>query len=75
MFNQKAKRGVAYFKENGLIPGYAEGDPGATLALARFLKSTQRLDKKLLGEYISNLDNPELLKAFIGLFDFEGVSG
>ncbi|CAE6427640.1 unnamed protein product [Rhizoctonia solani] len=41
-------------------------------SLARFLKSCPRLDKKVLGEYISHLDNPELLKEFIGLFDFQG---
>ena len=32
------------------------------------------MDKKLLGEYISAPDNLELLKAFIGLFDFGGKS-
>ena len=44
-------------------------------SLARFLKNSPRLDKKVLGEYISNLDNPELLKEFIGMFDFQGVGG
>ncbi|CAE6485000.1 unnamed protein product [Rhizoctonia solani] len=39
-------------------------------SLARFLKNCPRLDKKVLGEYISHLENPELLKEFIGLFDF-----
>ncbi|CCO30694.1 Pattern formation protein EMB30 AltName: Full=Protein EMBRYO DEFECTIVE 30 [Rhizoctonia solani AG-1 IB] len=39
-------------------------------SLAHFLKNCPRLDKKVLGEYISHLDNPELLKEFIGLFDF-----
>ncbi|KAJ1307233.1 hypothetical protein OPQ81_001347 [Rhizoctonia solani] len=41
-------------------------------SLAHFLKNCPRLDKKVLGEYISHLDNPELLKEFIGLFDFRG---
>ncbi|CAE7052219.1 unnamed protein product [Rhizoctonia solani] len=39
-------------------------------SLARFLKTCPKLDKKVLGEYISHLDNPELLKEFIGIFDF-----
>ncbi|KAH7342067.1 hypothetical protein B0J17DRAFT_715209 [Rhizoctonia solani] len=43
-------------------------------SLAHFLKSCPRLDKKMLGEYISHLDNPELLKEFIGIFDFHGKS-
>jgi brefeldin A-resistance guanine nucleotide exchange factor 1 len=38
------------------------------------LKESTRLDKKLLGEYISAPDNLDLLKAFIGLFDFQGKS-
>jgi brefeldin A-resistance guanine nucleotide exchange factor 1 len=43
-------------------------------ARARFLRNSTRLDKKLLGEYISRPDGVGLLKAFIGLFDFSGVS-
>ena len=74
-FNQKPKRGVAYLKDHNLIEDYhTPTDKDATRALARFLKSSTRLDKKLLGEYISTPDNLELLKAFIGLFDFGGKS-
>lgn len=43
-------------------------------SLAYFLKNCPRLDKKALGEYISHLDNPDLLKEFIGLFDFRDKS-
>ncbi|KAG8698119.1 GDP/GTP exchange factor for ARF [Ceratobasidium sp. 395] len=39
-------------------------------SLAEFLKKCPRLDKKVLGEYISHLDNPDLLREFIGMFDF-----
>ncbi|KAG8748165.1 GDP/GTP exchange factor for ARF [Ceratobasidium sp. 414] len=39
-------------------------------SLADFLKKCPRLDKKVLGEYISHLDNPDLLREFIGIFDF-----
>lgn len=42
-------------------------------SLALFLKNCPRLDKKVLGEYISHLDNPDLLREFIGLFDFREV--
>lgn len=59
-------------------PGHADkketprkADPKS---LALFLKNCPKLDKKGLGEYISHLDNPELLKEFIGLFDFREVS-
>lgn len=49
-------------------------DPSYHLALARFLRGSSRLDKKLLGEYISAPDRLELLQSFIRLFDFSGVS-
>ncbi|EIN07683.1 Sec7-like domain is implicated in guanine nucleotide exchange function [Punctularia strigosozonata HHB-11173 SS5] len=71
-FNQKPKAGLAFLEENGLI--YADLGPDVTKAqsLARFLKSCTRIDKRLLGDFISKPDNIEILKAFIGLFDFKG---
>ena len=73
LFNFKPKSGLAYLEENGLI--YKDLPPGMTKeqSLARFLKSCTRLDKRLLGDFISKPDNTELLKAFIELFDFKGV--
>ncbi|PBK77654.1 Sec7-domain-containing protein [Armillaria solidipes] len=70
-FNAKPKAGIAFLEENGLI--YADLSPEVSKAqsLARFLKSCTRLDKRLLGDYISKPDNIEVLKAFIGLFDFK----
>jgi brefeldin A-resistance guanine nucleotide exchange factor 1 len=76
-FNTKPKKGVAYLQEHSLIDGYKPGKENEkenVKALAVFLRSNGRLDKKLLGEYISNPDNLDLLKAYIGLFDFKGVS-
>jgi hypothetical protein len=43
-------------------------------SLAAFLKGCTRLDKRLLGDYISKPENIDILKAFIGLFDFKDVS-
>lgn len=75
LFNFKPKSGLAFLEENGLI--YKDLAPGETkeLSLARFLKSCTRLDKRLLGDFISKPVNADLLKEFIGLFDFKGVSG
>ncbi len=74
-FNAKPKKGVAFLKEHGIIDEEAlPSERGTVLALAKFLHKQPRLDKKLLGEYLSHPDNLELLKAFIGLFDFKGVS-
>jgi brefeldin A-resistance guanine nucleotide exchange factor 1 len=74
LFNGKPKSGIAFLEENGVI--YAEhGDEvSRPQSLARFLKSSTRLDKKLLGDYISKPENLELLKAFISLFDYKDVS-
>lgn len=42
-------------------------------SLARFFKTTPRLDKKLLGDFISRPDQLEVLRAFMHLMEFEGV--
>ncbi|KAG6854954.1 hypothetical protein C0991_009777 [Blastosporella zonata] len=69
-FNAKPKSGITFLEENRLI--YADLSEEVTKArsLASFLKGCTRLDKRLLGDYISKPDNIELLEAFIGLFDF-----
>lgn len=74
-FNAKPKLGLAYLEENGLI--YADISPEVTReeSLARFLKSCSRLDKRLLGDFISRPDNIKILEAFIGLFEFRNVNG
>jgi brefeldin A-resistance guanine nucleotide exchange factor 1 len=77
MFNAKPKNGIAFLEKQGLITPSPDDegtdDEKKQKAIARFLRSSTRLDKKLLGEYISRPDQVELLKAFIGLFDFKGV--
>ena len=44
------------------------------MSLAKFLKSSTRLDKRLLGDYLSKPDNLELLKEFMNLFEFKDVN-
>ncbi|TFK25038.1 Sec7 domain-containing protein [Coprinopsis marcescibilis] len=69
-FNAKPKSGVAFLEENGLIYHDLSPTVSKTQSLAKFLKECGRLDKRVLGDYISKPDNIELLKAFMGLFDF-----
>ncbi|EPQ28209.1 uncharacterized protein PFL1_04037 [Pseudozyma flocculosa PF-1] len=69
-FNAKPKDGLAYLEKEGLIDTSDASVPRAT-HIAKFLKECPRLDKKLLGDYISRPDNVEVLRAFIGLFDFK----
>ena len=73
LFNSKPKAGLTFLEENQLI--YADLSPEVTRAysLAAFLKGCTRIDKRLLGDFISKPDNVDVLKAFIGLFDFKDV--
>lgn len=73
LFNAKPKQGLAYLAEHGLI--YADISPEISEqeSLARFLKSCSRLDKRLLGDYLSRPENIKILEAFIGLFEFKNV--
>ncbi|KII88730.1 hypothetical protein PLICRDRAFT_41948 [Plicaturopsis crispa FD-325 SS-3] len=70
-FNAKPKTGLAFLEENKLIYSDLSPEVSRPQSLARFLKSCTRLDKRLLGDFISRPDNIEVLKAFIGLFDFK----
>lgn len=75
-FNAKPKKGIAFLEENRLIyTDLPENVPESAKVhnLAVFLKGCARLDKRVLGEYISREENLPLLKAFIGLIDFRGV--
>ncbi|KAL7629684.1 GDP/GTP exchange factor for ARF [Parahypoxylon ruwenzoriense] len=62
-FNEKPKEGLGYLKEQGII----NGDPSSA---ARFLRSTSRVSKAVLGEFLSKKGNDEYLEAFLDLFDF-----
>lgn len=70
-FNTKPKTGIAFLEENRLI--YNDPDESREHSLAMFLKSSTRLDKRLLGDFLSKPENADLLKAFMGLFDFKDV--
>ena len=78
MFNAKPKQGLAFLERNRIISPDATGSgtesERRTKAIAHFLRHTSRLDKRLVGEFISRPDQIDLLKAFIGLFDFRGVN-
>lgn len=66
-FNENPKAGIAYLASNNIIE-----NPDDPLQIAQFLKGTARVSKKVLGDFISKKSNEEILKAFIGLFDFDG---
>ncbi|KAI0889597.1 uncharacterized protein GGS22DRAFT_148681 [Annulohypoxylon maeteangense] len=64
-FNEKPKEGLGYLKEQGII-----GDDAASVA--KFLRSTSRISKAVLGEFLAKRGNDEYLEAFLDLFDFSG---
>ena len=73
-FNSKPKVGLSFLEENGLIYADLSDTVDRSKSLAKFLKSCNRLDKKLLGDFLSKPENIGVLRAFIELFDFKGVS-
>ncbi|EEH22717.2 hypothetical protein PABG_04928 [Paracoccidioides brasiliensis Pb03] len=68
-FNENPKAGIAFLASNGIIE-----DPDNPQLVAKFLRGTSRISKKVLGEYISKKSNEPLLDEFISLLDFNGKS-
>ncbi|PKS11595.1 hypothetical protein jhhlp_003360 [Lomentospora prolificans] len=66
-FNENPKSGLGYLEAHGIIDNIR--DP---LSVAKFLKRTQRISKKILGEFLSKKGNEPILEAFLDLFDFSG---
>ncbi|KAI1103900.1 hypothetical protein F4804DRAFT_308829 [Jackrogersella minutella] len=64
-FNEKPKEGLGYLKEQGIITD----DPASA---AKILRTTSRVSKAALGEFLSKRGNDDYLTAFLDLFDFSG---
>ncbi|KAH9817046.1 hypothetical protein DFH28DRAFT_167972 [Melampsora americana] len=69
-FNEKPKEGLKFLEANGII--YDDPSVPRPQSLALFFKTCPKLDKKLLGDFISRPENLEVLQAFMTLFDFRG---
>jgi len=72
-FNSKPKTGLAFLEENKLIYADLSEKISKSRSLAIFLKGSNRIDKRLLGDFLSKPDNIDLLKEYISLFDFKDV--
>jgi golgi-specific brefeldin A-resistance guanine nucleotide exchange factor 1 len=66
-FNSSPKEGLAYLAQQGIL----DKDLNVQ-SVARFLKKSSRLSKRIVGEYIAKPSNAEALDAFVRLFDFKG---
>jgi brefeldin A-resistance guanine nucleotide exchange factor 1 len=65
-FNDNPRAGVAFLVTNGII-----NDPDDPVQVARFLKDTTHVNKKVLGEFLSKKGNDAILTSFIDLFKFD----
>lgn len=66
-FNESPKGGLAYLQAQGII-----ADAQDALSVARFLRETSRVSKKVLGEYLSKKGSETILEAYLDTFDFQG---
>ncbi|KAF2396554.1 Sec7-domain-containing protein [Trichodelitschia bisporula] len=68
-FNENPKAGISFLANQGVIKNI--DDPKE---IATFVRGTARLDKKVLGEFLSKGTNEKILGAFMESFDFRGLS-
>jgi golgi-specific brefeldin A-resistance guanine nucleotide exchange factor 1 len=66
-FNETPKAGLAFLASQDVIASV--DDPKA---IAQFIRGTSRLDKKILGDFISKSSNEKILVAFMESFNFSG---
>ncbi|KAK3991403.1 hypothetical protein QBC44DRAFT_237285 [Cladorrhinum sp. PSN332] len=66
-FNESPKGGLAFLQEKGLIK-----DSKDPVEVARFLGRTTRVDKKMLGDFLTKKGNEPILDGFMDQFDFTG---
>ncbi|KAI8641644.1 hypothetical protein BD408DRAFT_345726 [Parasitella parasitica] len=68
LFNESPKKGIKFLVDNSIIDA---DDNGSThTSLSYFLRTTQQLDKKALGEYLGRPENVDVLKTYMEQFDF-----
>lgn len=59
-FNTKSKKGIQFLQEHHLL-----STPLDPQEVVHFLRENPRLDKKMIGDFISNRSNLEVLDAFV----------
>lgn len=66
-FNESPKGGLAYLQDKGIIENAS--DPKC---VGKFFRGTSRVNKKILGEFLSKRGNEPILDEFMSAFDFAG---
>ncbi|XP_035255460.1 Golgi-specific brefeldin A-resistance guanine nucleotide exchange factor 1 isoform X3 [Anguilla anguilla] len=67
-FNQKPKKGIQFLQEKGLL-----SSPMDNGEVAQWLRENPWLDKKMIGEFVSDRKHMELLDSFVNTFGFQGL--
>ncbi|XP_075389860.1 Golgi-specific brefeldin A-resistance guanine nucleotide exchange factor 1 isoform X3 [Tenrec ecaudatus] len=67
-FNQKPRKGIQFLQEKGLLT-----IPMDNTEVAQWLRENPRLDKKMIGEFVSDRKNIDLLESFVSTFSFQGL--
>ncbi|XP_039609053.1 Golgi-specific brefeldin A-resistance guanine nucleotide exchange factor 1 isoform X2 [Polypterus senegalus] len=67
-FNQKPKKGIQFLQDSCLL-----STPMDNKEVAQWLRENPGLDKKMIGEFVSDRKNKELLESFVGTFSFQGL--
>ncbi|XP_074855931.1 Golgi-specific brefeldin A-resistance guanine nucleotide exchange factor 1 isoform X12 [Carettochelys insculpta] len=67
-FNQKPRKGIQFLQEKNLLT-----TPMDNNEVAQWLRENPRLDKKMIGEFVSDRKNIDLLESFVGTFNFQGL--
>jgi brefeldin A-resistance guanine nucleotide exchange factor 1 len=70
LFNQNPAKSIQFLKDNAIF----SSDPNIQLQqLIAYLKETPTLDKKVMGDYLSNRKNLQILDEFVKSFDFSSM--
>jgi len=64
-FNNSASKGIKFLQEHGIL-----SDPLQPQEVGPFLRENPLLDKRAIGDYISNRKNSEILHEYVASFDF-----
>lgn len=67
-FNAKPKQGIVFLQQYHVLRSPL--DPNE---LAHFLRENPRLDKRMIGEFLSDRGNGDVLAAYVKQFNFAGV--
>jgi len=60
LFNQSPSSGIKFLQENGLLM-----NPLDINEIVKFVKDNPLLDKKIIGEYLSNRKNVHILEQYV----------